>query len=406
MASYITNKIRPRETFVADMRTVIDLRSFEQTYRVNETRLIEDNEVFDIVCSNMADFFCDKEASKILAKTTTGMVFGAAVAEKLNLPLVIAGEVGKMPGQSININFVDDYGRYRSFAIDSKLVKSDDHFGIIENLTYSGRTTAALGCLIEQTGNAKVVGCSSVVKFPFDHERAWFNDWFKHHELYSFFSVNAAGEKTVHGKDIKKHKNIVFRPMDIKTIKETMINIFPNFPSNGIMWTEYNNILATPDAYNTVTKMMADHYKDSNIDLVLSLGVRGLHFGTWIANKLGVGQVLALKPEKLNWKKDIVQYSLEYTKNAEMAIEKAAIKEGSRVLIVDDILATGGTAEAATRLVHLQGGIVAGITCMIGLTDVMENSQVFRNNIRLFDYFTLLNFTSKELIKKGKGRYF
>jgi len=89
-----------------------------------------------------------------------------------------------------------------------------------------------------------------------------------------------------------------------------------------------------------------------------------------------------------------------------MAIEKAAIKEGSRVLIVDDILATGGTAEAATRLVHLQGGIVAGITCMIGLTDVMENSQVFRNNIRLFDYFTLLNFTSKELIKKGKGRYF
>ncbi len=138
------------------------------------------------------------------------------------------------------------------------------------------------------------------------------------------------------------------------------IRDIPDFPKPGILFKDIAPLLETPAAFRAAIDGLAERYASARLDRIVGLESRGFPFGGALADRLGVGFAMARKPGKLPYRKVSVEYALEYgTDRIEMHVD--AVKPGQRVLIVDDLLATGGTAAAAIRLVQgeLGGEIVA-----------------------------------------------
>jgi adenine phosphoribosyltransferase len=148
------------------------------------------------------------------------------------------------------------------------------------------------------------------------------------------------------------------------TIKEHVRDV-PDFPKPGILFKDISPLLATPKAWKEVCDALAKPFQ-GQVACVAGIESRGFMFGIAVAERLGVGFVPIRKPGKLPWKKVRESYSLEYGQDA-LEIHEDAIAKGKQVLIVDDVLATGGTAAAAVRLVERVGGKVAGVAFAIEL---------------------------------------
>lgn len=146
-----------------------------------------------------------------------------------------------------------------------------------------------------------------------------------------------------------------------------LIRQVPDFPRAGINFIDITTVLKNPQALRYVVKQMAGHFANKGIDVVLGVESRGFIFGAPIAYELGLGFVLVRKPGKLPADKLSIEYDLEYGKD-KLEIHKDAITPGSRILLVDDLLATGGTISAAARLVEQLGGIVAGYAFLVELS--------------------------------------
>ncbi len=142
-----------------------------------------------------------------------------------------------------------------------------------------------------------------------------------------------------------------------------------DFPIEGILFRDITPLLANGEVFNGACDDFVALTKDLNIDVVAGPESRGFIFGCPIAQKLNVGFVPIRKPNKLPRETVSVSYSLEYGKNT-LCMHKDAVKPGQRVLIVDDLLATGGTIKAAIELIESLGGIVAGICFLIELEDL------------------------------------
>ncbi len=140
----------------------------------------------------------------------------------------------------------------------------------------------------------------------------------------------------------------------------------PDFPKKGIVFKDITTLLKDPLAFSHAVNAMAAHYEGKKIDLVASVESRGFIFGSVLAHRLGAGFVPVRKPGKLPWKKIRMDYELEYGKDA-VEMHEDAVAKGDRVLIVDDLLATGGTAKATADLVEKLGGKVAGLAFLIEL---------------------------------------
>jgi adenine phosphoribosyltransferase len=163
-------------------------------------------------------------------------------------------------------------------------------------------------------------------------------------------------------------------------LKDLIRNI-PDFPVEGILFRDITTLLKDGDGWRKAVDALYDRYKDARIDKVVSIEARGFLLGGVLAYKLSCGTVPLRKPGKLPWDKVSESYELEYG-SATIEMHRDAIDRGERVLIVDDLLATGGTARAAARLVEKGGGEVVGIAFLIGLTDLegeklIENYEVF-----------------------------
>lgn len=140
----------------------------------------------------------------------------------------------------------------------------------------------------------------------------------------------------------------------------------PDFPKPGILFKDITPLLQSPVAFQyTLDKMLEDYQPDS-IDLIVGIESRGFIFGAPLAARLQVGFVPARKLGKLPATTIAADYALEYGTNT-IEMHKDAIEPGQRVLIVDDLLATGGTVEATTRLVKQLGGEIAGLVFLIEL---------------------------------------
>lgn len=152
------------------------------------------------------------------------------------------------------------------------------------------------------------------------------------------------------------------------TIKRFIRDV-PDFPKPGIMFKDVTPLLADHDAFSEVVDALAAPYVKNGrplVDRVLGIESRGFIFGTPVAQRLGVGFAPIRKPGKLPWKTVTESYALEYGEDR-IELHEDAVKPGERVLIVDDLLATGGTLSAACRLVERLGGTVAGCAVVIEL---------------------------------------
>ena len=147
---------------------------------------------------------------------------------------------------------------------------------------------------------------------------------------------------------------------------EKYIRDVPDFPKKGIVFKDITTLLQDGDAFRLSVNRMIKKHVDGKIDKVVGVEARGFVLGGVMAYKLGCGFVPARKPGKLPYRSKREEYTLEYGTNA-LEIHEDAIRAGDKVLIVDDLLATGGTALAAAKLVEMLGGQVVGIEFLIEL---------------------------------------
>jgi len=148
---------------------------------------------------------------------------------------------------------------------------------------------------------------------------------------------------------------------------KTLIREVPDFPKPGILFYDITTLIKDPCGFRAVIDGLKFHYREAKVDTVLGIEARGFIFAPALAYALGAGFVPVRKPKKLPAECVSVTYDLEYgTDRLEM--HKDAIGKGCRVLIVDDLLATGGTASAAARMVEESGGMVAGLGFVVELT--------------------------------------
>lgn len=146
----------------------------------------------------------------------------------------------------------------------------------------------------------------------------------------------------------------------------TYIRDIPDWPQEGIVFKDITPLLASPEGFRQAIDTLADEYQDSGVTKVMGAEARGFIFGGALAYRLGAGFVPARKPGKLPWDTTSVTYDLEYGTDS-LEVHADAVGEGDVVLIVDDVLATGGTAAAKAELVSATGAQVAGFAFLIEL---------------------------------------
>ncbi|HEU5258852.1 MAG TPA: adenine phosphoribosyltransferase [Vicinamibacterales bacterium] len=154
-----------------------------------------------------------------------------------------------------------------------------------------------------------------------------------------------------------------------------MIRSVPDFPKPGINFFDITTLLKEPAGLKATIDALSAPYADSRIDAVVGIESRGFILGSAVAQQLGAGFIPVRKPGKLPAKAIKEVYELEYGKDA-IEIHADAIEKGQRVLIVDDVLATGGTAAATTRLVKQLGGKLHGLAFLIELTFLNGKSKL------------------------------
>jgi adenine phosphoribosyltransferase len=165
-----------------------------------------------------------------------------------------------------------------------------------------------------------------------------------------------------------------------------LIREVPDFPKPGILFYDITTLLKDPCGFRGVIDGLKYHYREAKVDIVLGIEARGFIFAPALAYALGAGFVPVRKPKKLPAECVSVTYDLEYGTDS-LEMHRDAIGNGNRVLIVDDLLATGGTASAAARMVREQGGVVVGLGFVVELTFLNGRSR-----LNGYEVFSLLQY--------------
>jgi adenine phosphoribosyltransferase len=145
-----------------------------------------------------------------------------------------------------------------------------------------------------------------------------------------------------------------------------LIRDVPDFPRPGVVFKDITPLLGDAAAFAACIDALADHFSDGRVDQVFGVEARGFIVAAPIATRLGAGFVPLRKPGKLPWKVETEPYLLEYGTDM-LEVHADAVEPGARVLIIDDVLATGGTAAAATQLARRLGATTVGFGCIIEL---------------------------------------
>ncbi len=164
------------------------------------------------------------------------------------------------------------------------------------------------------------------------------------------------------------------------------IRTVPNWPIEGVMFRDITTLLQDPEAFRESVDRLYDRYKDMEIDKIVGIDARGFIHGAVLAYKLNVGFIPVRKKGKLPYKTVSAEYSLEYGEDV-VEMHEDAIKKGEKVLIVDDLIATGGTIAAAAQLVEKLGGEIVECAFMVELPDLNG-----RDKIKGYNIYTLTEF--------------
>ncbi|HWT64559.1 MAG TPA: adenine phosphoribosyltransferase [Terracidiphilus sp.] len=175
------------------------------------------------------------------------------------------------------------------------------------------------------------------------------------------------------------------KPVNVEALK-ALVRTVPDFPKPGILFYDITTLLKDRTGFAQLIDALAAHYIEERIDLVLGIEARGFIFGPALAYRLNAGFVPVRKPRKLPAAVARVTYDLEYGSDT-LEIHTDAIKPGQRIVLVDDLLATGGTMEATVKLVKQLGGEIAGLGFAVEL-DFLKGRDRFPD----YDVFSLLHY--------------
>ncbi|PKB62906.1 MAG: adenine phosphoribosyltransferase [SAR202 cluster bacterium Io17-Chloro-G1] len=177
-----------------------------------------------------------------------------------------------------------------------------------------------------------------------------------------------------------------FRPGDKPLNLKDYIRDVPDFPTPGILFRDITPLLKNTEAFRSTIEMFAERYTGSRIDAIVGIESRGFMFAAPLCHSLGIPFVPIRKLGKLPYRTHTVSYELEYGSDA-VEVHVDALSGGDRVLIVDDLLATGGTLAASTELIEQAGAVVAGLAIVIELDDLGG-----RNMLGDYDIFSLVHY--------------
>ena len=167
---------------------------------------------------------------------------------------------------------------------------------------------------------------------------------------------------------------------------KSAIRDIPGFPKEGIIFKDITTLLKDKNKFKQAVDLFAEKLKNKKIDTILSVEARGFIFGSALAYKLGTGIIPVRKKGKLPYKTNSITYDLEYGKDT-LEIHQDAFPKGANVLIVDDLLATGGTSRAVIDLIEKMGGKVAGLIFLIELLPLKG-----REKLKGYDVFSLITY--------------
>jgi adenine phosphoribosyltransferase len=167
-----------------------------------------------------------------------------------------------------------------------------------------------------------------------------------------------------------------------------LIREIPDYPKPGILFYDLTTLLQDQRGFHSLVDQLCGHYRGKKVDTVIGIEARGFIFAPALAYALGAGFVPVRKPKKLPWKTTSVTYDLEYGTD-QLEIHQDAVRPGQSVLLSDDLLATGGTAAAAVKLVRQLGGDVIGAAFAVEL-----NFLKGRTKLPGIDVFSLLKYDS------------
>ena len=170
-----------------------------------------------------------------------------------------------------------------------------------------------------------------------------------------------------------------------KDLKSVIRNI-PDFPKQGILFRDITPALLDIEAFEEIIDLLCDRYRDLPIDKIAAVEARGFLFASVLAYRIKKGLIPLRKPGKLPWKTVSESYALEYGE-ATLEMHEDAVLKGERILLVDDLLATGGTAAAAVKLIEKLGGKVEEVAFVIELTELAGREKIGDTPV-----FSLLSF--------------
>lgn len=168
-------------------------------------------------------------------------------------------------------------------------------------------------------------------------------------------------------------------------LKEKIRNI-PDFPKPGILFRDITTLLREPEAFKYVIDTLTERFKSSKIGFVAAIEARGYMLGAPLAYNLGAGFIPVRKPGKLPWNTIKEEYALEYGKNT-LELHTDAVAKGEKVLIVDDLIATGGSSLATKNLIERIGGEIVGFAFVVELTELKG-----RELLKGYDLFSLVQY--------------
>ncbi|PSW07507.1 adenine phosphoribosyltransferase [Photobacterium lipolyticum] len=174
-----------------------------------------------------------------------------------------------------------------------------------------------------------------------------------------------------------------YATQDQLTLIKNSIKSIPDYPKPGILFRDVTSLMEDSAAYRATVQVLVEQYRDKGITKIIGTEARGFLFGAPLALELGVGFVPVRKPGKLPREVISESYDLEYGKDT-LEIHIDAIVEGDKILLVDDLLATGGTIEATTKLVRRLGGLVEDAAFVINLPDIGGEERLNGMGLNVF----------------------